>query len=160
MTDPFYIQWSPLTYENMDQWSRDSNVLFSDQDEDLLLDHKDNLTLLFVFLNQDSTLSSKKDTILSALGVMLHDSLKTKSYSSEDSLDKSQIDKIRQALREQQGIVLERLTDPDNDIPTGYMTILYWAMSTSLPDFLADDERSLNNYYLNIERNYLELTDK
>jgi len=158
MAESKYLEFSPLTFESMEKWAVNSDVMFSDQDEDLLLAaEKENSTLLFMFLQKDATLPSKKDLILTALGVLISGPIEFPDLYVPDG--RQMVDEIRRSLNNNKKLVVERLTDENNEIPRGYMTKLYWAMGEPLPEPLAADEFLVDRYYRGFEQKYLSLTD-
>ncbi|MBD5779851.1 hypothetical protein IEN85_10155 [Pelagicoccus sp. NFK12] len=57
----------------LEEWSRNDELMILSQDEDLILGEGENLPLLEEFLRKETTLPSKKVTLLSAICVVVYD---------------------------------------------------------------------------------------
>jgi hypothetical protein len=123
----------------------------------LLLAEKENLPLLFMFLHNHATLPSKKDLIQAALGVLIDGPINHPDLYAPTG--KQLIQEIQDNLKKNKEITLKRLTDESNDIPVGYMAVLYWALGEPLPEPLDTDAYLVERYYVAFEKKYLSLTE-
>ena len=71
------------------KWANDNNLHFSEQDEDIILGYRENISLIGEFINRNDILDSKRNILVCALCVVV--------YDKDDNIAYQQAMKILQA---------------------------------------------------------------
>src|SRR5260221_148027 len=90
-----------LSSEQFDAWAKDENLLFSSEDEDIILAQPEALHLILKVIDAPGTLPSKKKVLLAALFVMIYNSLSPKHK------DMVVVKTVASALRERRALIAE-----------------------------------------------------